>query len=89
MALGARRSSVLSMILGEFAMLVTVGIALGVAGSLVLTRFIASQLYGVSATDPVTFVAASMILAVGALVACYIPARRATKLDPMVVLRCG
>ncbi|HEV2246424.1 MAG TPA: FtsX-like permease family protein, partial [Terriglobia bacterium] len=87
MALGARRSSVLSMILGQFAALVALGIALGVAGSQVLTRFIASQLYGVSATDPVTFIAASLILAAGALIACYIPARRATKLDPMVVLR--
>ena len=87
MALGARRSDVLSMILGQFAALMALGIALGVAGSLVLTRYIASQLYGVSPTDPVTFVAASLVLAVGALVACYIPARRATKLDPMVVLR--
>jgi putative ABC transport system permease protein len=87
MALGAGRSDVLSMILGQFAALVAVGIALGVAGSLLLTRFIERQLYGVSPTDPVTFIIASLILAAAAMIACYVPARRATKLDPMVVLR--
>jgi putative ABC transport system permease protein len=87
MALGARRVNVLFLILGQVSKLVVVGIALGVAGSFVLTRFIASQLYGVSPTDPATFIAVSLILIVVALAACYIPARRAAKVDPMVALR--
>ncbi|HXH50342.1 MAG TPA: ABC transporter permease [Terriglobia bacterium] len=87
MALGARRLNVLFMIVGQVSTLVVVGIVLGVVGSLAFTRFIASQLYGVSPTDPVTFVVASLILIAVALLACYIPARRAAKVDPMVALR--
>jgi putative ABC transport system permease protein len=63
------------------------GIAIGIAGALVLTRFLSSLLYGVTPTDPVTFIAVSLILIAVALLACYIPARRAAKVDPMVALR--
>ena len=64
-----------------------IGVAIGIAGSLVLTRAIQSLLFGVRATDPLTFAAMILFLISAALVACHIPARRATKVDPMVVLR--
>ena len=63
------------------------GIALGLAAALVVTRFLSSQLFGVTATDAITFVAIALLLAAVALVACYIPARWATKVDPLVALR--
>jgi predicted lysophospholipase L1 biosynthesis ABC-type transport system permease subunit len=83
----ANRSAILLLIVRQLAACVIVGIALGVAGSLVLTRFVASQLYGVTPTDPLTFVSVSAILVSVALLACYIPARRATKVVPMAALR--
>jgi putative ABC transport system permease protein len=86
MALGAERRKVLSMVVGQGFKLALVGVALGIAGALVLTRFLASLLYGVKPTDPLTFGAVSLILIAVALPACYIPARRADKVDPMIAL---
>jgi putative ABC transport system permease protein len=82
-ALGARSRDVLIMILSQGLRT----IAIGLAGSLALTRTLASFLFGVSATDPLTFAAVMALLTVAALLACYIPARRATKVDPIVALR--
>ena len=87
MALGAQRLDVLRLILGQGAWLISIGIVIGIGGAFALTRAIASQLFGVSATDPLTFLIVSGALVFVALAACYIPARRATKVDPMVALR--
>ncbi|HEX5411993.1 MAG TPA: FtsX-like permease family protein [Terriglobia bacterium] len=87
MALGAEKSDVLKMVVGQGLKLALIGVAIGIAGALALTRFLASLLYGVNPTDPLTFIAVSLILIADALVACYIPARRAAKVDPMVALR--
>jgi predicted permease len=87
MALGAQQSSILQMILTKGARLLTAGILLGLFASYGLTRFLASQIWGVSATDPWTFTAvAAFVVAVG-LGACFLPARRATQVDPLVALR--
>jgi putative ABC transport system permease protein len=64
------------------------GLAVGLAGALAMTRLMASVLYGVSATDSATFVAVPSLLALVVFIACYLPARRATKVDPMIALRC-
>jgi predicted permease len=87
MALGAQRTDVLRLILGGGARLVLTGIVLGVIGAIALTRVMASQLFMVSATDPLTLVAVSFVLVFVALTACYIPARRAASVDPNVALR--
>ena len=68
--------------------LTAIGLGIGLLGSLALTRGLSSQLYEVSPADPITFVAVSLLLLAIALLACYFPARRATKIDPMVALRC-
>jgi putative ABC transport system permease protein len=87
MALGAQRQDVLQFVLRHGALLVASGIGLGVAGALALTRSLSSLLYGVKPTDPLTFIGVSLILISVALMASYIPARRATKVEPMVALR--
>lgn len=86
-ALGARSRDVLTMILGQGMRTILIGLAIGLAGSLALTRTMASLLFGVTATDPLTFAAVIALLIAAALLACYIPARRATKVDPMEALR--
>ncbi len=88
MALGAQKNDVLKLVLNGGMALTVIGVGVGVAGALVLTRFLSSLLYGVKPTDPLTFVVVSLILTGVALLACYIPAHRATKADPVVALRC-
>ena len=87
MALGAERREVLRQVITRGLLLAVVGVVLGIAASLGLTRFISSQLYGVSAMDPVTFTGISLLLVGVALAACYIPARKAARVDPLVALR--
>ena len=87
MALGAGRGDMLRMILGEGLLLTSIGIAIGVAGALTLTRFLASLLFEINPMDPATFIGVAILLLLVALAACYIPARRAMKVDPMVALR--
>jgi putative ABC transport system permease protein len=87
MALGAQRIEILKMIVGQGLRLALIGVVIGIAGALALTRFLSSLLYGVKPTDPLTFISVSLILIAVALLACYIPALRATKVDPLVALR--
>jgi predicted permease len=87
MALGAQDSDVLRMVIKRGMLLVLIGIAIGLGGALAVTRVMQTLLFGVSVTDPLTFFSVSLLLAGVALIACYIPARRATKVDPLVALR--
>jgi ABC-type antimicrobial peptide transport system permease subunit len=87
LALGAQQRDVLQMVLKHGATMALMGVAIGIGAALVLTRLMASLLFGVSAHDPATFTAVATLLILVALLACYIPARRATRVDPMVALR--
>jgi len=87
MAVGAQRNDVMRLILSEGMSLILVGLAVGLAASLASTRFLSTMLFGVSATDPFTFAGVFMLLALVALGACYIPARQAVRVDPMIALR--
>ena len=87
MALGAERRDVLLLVVGQGLKLAFVGVAIGILGALALTRFLSSLLYGVSPVDPLTFIGVSLVLTAVTFAACYIPARRAAKVDPMVALR--
>jgi len=87
MALGAQTGDVLRLIISQGFKLVLIGLGIGLVGAFAMTRVIASLLFGVTTKDPITFVAVAVLLALVALLACYIPARRATRLDPLHALR--
>jgi putative ABC transport system permease protein len=87
MALGAKSSDVLRLVVGQGMLLAVGGIVVGLAAAAALTRLMSALLFGISVTDPFTFAAIALALAGVALGACFIPARRATKLDPMTALR--
>ena len=87
MAMGAQKRDVLKLVINTGMGLTLMGVSVGIAGALVLTRFLSNLLYGVKPTDPLTFVVVSLILTGVALLACYIPARRATDADPIIALR--
>jgi len=85
--LGARPRAVVAMVVGQGVAMALVGVAIGLAAALALARLLASALYGVSATDPVTFALVAFAVIGATLLACYLPARRAARIDPMVALR--
>jgi len=86
-ALGALPGDVLRLVLGQGLRTIVAGVVIGIIGSIALTRTLSSLLFGISSTDPVTYGAVIALLAAAALLACWIPARRAAKVDPLVALR--
>jgi ABC-type antimicrobial peptide transport system permease subunit len=88
MTMGARARDVMRLVTGQGMKLTIAGLTLGIAGAFALTRVMEPLLYGVTPTDPLTFILISMSLVSVALLACWIPARRATRVDPMIALRC-
>ncbi|MGH9791980.1 MAG: FtsX-like permease family protein, partial [Candidatus Acidiferrales bacterium] len=87
LALGAQRGHILKLVVGQGLLLVSIGVVLGLALSFALSRFMGNLLFGISAHDPVTFAAVALLLASIGLIACWIPAQRATRVDPMIALR--
>jgi putative ABC transport system permease protein len=87
MSLGAEPRDIVMLVVGQGMRLAFLGVAIGIAASLALTRLISTLLFAVSATDPLAFSLAAAVLVTTALIACYLPARRATRVDPIVVLR--
>jgi putative ABC transport system permease protein len=86
MALGAQRHDVLQLVVRQGMVLTLIGVVIGVIGALALTRVISNLLFGVGATDPLTFIGVSLFLVLVSLAACYLPARRASKVDPVEAL---
>jgi putative ABC transport system permease protein len=87
LALGAQRGDILKLVVGQGLLLVSVGVVIGLGLAFALSRFMANLLFGISAQDPITFGGVALLLGVIALVACWIPAQRATRVDPVIALR--
>jgi len=87
MALGAESFDVLRLVLGQGLIMILIGLTLGLGGSLLLTRYLANLLFGVSPTDPFTIISGAALLVIAALAACYVPARKAARVDPVIALR--